>query len=882
MRQGKASGLVAERRVIAILMITVFLKGVMWVALIPLWQAPDEYVHFAPIQFIAETGRLPGRDDVHMSLELCKSRYWLEVHHVAFRPMNRQSFEAGSHHSTEYQLAALPKEERWTPAEVGCYSPALHLPPLYYALSAVVYRLVYGGDLLTRAFAVRLFSVVLSTATTYVVWLITREVFPSRRSMRLTICAAVAFHPMFTFLGAAINSDNLLFFLSSALALMSVRIAVRGLTLRRALGAGGLIGLGILTKPQMLSILPALGLALLMAGWQLRRQWSRWLLLLAVMSVTALLAGGWGIYRSVQLNDSPLYSNPTNDIWGTDPKPDYTWTLVHFISSYEQRLQTVLLKSYWGHFGWLDTLMPESLYILIRWGIYLSIAGLVAYASRSWSTRTWTREQKGILVASVSCLAIAGLLGFYGYLRWQEYSVYQPSQGRYFMHGIAFQMLLMVTGLIELTPRNLRPAMHVAVRTGFIAINVGALVLTIVPRYYVLKDDPTPTISNWAAVSSPDGSSMAGIAFQPQREGLSALTVWLQTDEAVEQVQVQIEETSSSGRQFVSEPIDLSATLTPVRIVVPSSQLVGAVPMYVTATSIVSPSRQVSIMTTTDWHYDPPVSVEYSAESPAEWWEHLVFLTRSRFEQAEVLLDRLSQLKPGVFKGGALIGLASIALVGTLLLVILLVNEPRTGHGGREWIPLLIGAALGAGFVGWGFQMGHSPDWVTIDLAESTRTLRSLEQVVHSDLPLALDDWSTRIEDPKNHVSLRWVEINQEARLAIWMHAPSAAVFHVTIPPNAELCFDLALAPETWEAEQGDGVAFIAAISQEDVIETIFWEVVDPRKNPEQRGWLHRSVDLSPYAGQVVNLRLQTQPLANNDWDWSMWGAPRIVSRSAP
>ncbi len=48
-----------EWLLIALLLLIMLLKGVLWSLALPLWQGPDEEDHYNVIQFIGELGRLP-------------------------------------------------------------------------------------------------------------------------------------------------------------------------------------------------------------------------------------------------------------------------------------------------------------------------------------------------------------------------------------------------------------------------------------------------------------------------------------------------------------------------------------------------------------------------------------------------------------------------------------------------------------------------------------------------------------------------------------------------------------------------------------------------------------------------------------------------------
>jgi hypothetical protein len=95
----------------------------------------------------------------------------------------------------------------------------------------------------------------------------------------------------------------------------------------------------------------------------------------------------------------------------------------------------------------------------------------------------------------------------------------------------------------------------------------------------------------------------------------------------------------------------------------------------------------------------------------------------------------------------------------------------------------------------------------------------------------------------------------------------------------------LALSPEAWLTEVGDGVRFQVLVSTLDAAgaETgqtiVLDEQVNPRAQSSHRRWLPAAADLSRWAGSTVRVRLQTHPRADLTYDWSGWANPVIFVR---
>ena len=200
----------AERWLFVLVLALTAIKGLLWSVAVPLWQGPDENRHFATVQFIAEHGRLPGPDDFYHDDENVIAAELSEVTRLWYHPTMRQTFGLGRDGPNEDAIRRLDPSLR-TSTERGKITLALHLPPLYYLMGALLYLPVRGRDLLARVFVVRQLSVLLSVGTVWVSFLIARSVFPKRRAMWFTVPVLVSFQPMLTFVGAVVNTDALMF-----------------------------------------------------------------------------------------------------------------------------------------------------------------------------------------------------------------------------------------------------------------------------------------------------------------------------------------------------------------------------------------------------------------------------------------------------------------------------------------------------------------------------------------------------------------------------------------------------------------------------------------------------------------------------------------------
>jgi hypothetical protein len=123
---------------------------------------------------------------------------------------------------------------------------------------------------------------------------------------------------------------------------------------------------------------------------------------------------------------------------------------------------------------------------------------------------------------------------------------------------------------------------------------------------------------------------------------------------------------------------------------------------------------------------------------------------------------------------------------------------------------------------------------------------------------------------------------------AIFTSEPSRIAWQVNVPENAWLKLSLGLKEQAWTM-QGDGVLFQIGISNHKTYEELLRLDVNPFGEPADRQWKDLTLDLSPYAGQNVDLIFNTYssmppaagqaPKDDRNGDMPLWGDPRIVVR---
>jgi hypothetical protein len=129
------------------------------------------------------------------------------------------------------------------------------------------------------------------------------------------------------------------------------------------------------------------------------------------------------------------------------------------------------------------------------------------------------------------------------------------------------------------------------------------------------------------------------------------------------------------------------------------------------------------------------------------------------------------------------------------------------------------------------------------------------------------------------------VTINGETKKAITIKPTvgTRITFKTHVPDDGWLRVSVALRPDAW-TQEGDGVRFMALVSDGRASDELFIQDINPFLNQTDRRWVPVMVDLSAYAGEDVEIMLNTYgstPGKPGDVrnDLAVWGSPEIVIR---
>jgi hypothetical protein len=414
---------------------------VAWSLAVPMFEAPDEPVHWQYARWLHDEGTLPRIGPRFGEAHQPPLYYLLIAPFAVAGPVP----VAAAHSDAAGRLVAEapPRFYRYAAGDLGRYWPL--------RLSRIVTSAV---SVLTVYFAYRA-GVAVTGAT----------------STGFLAGALTAFLPQFTFRGATISNDALVTMLSAAAVYLLVRLITGQLTRTLGLAIAATIACAVLSKINAV----VLAVALLLALVSQPGPWSRRLRSLWVLALAGALVAPWFL-RNIVLYGDLLGSDV---MWDAGPDlivPKSIWS-PYFVSHFPG----ALARSFVGVFGWFNVYMPEWIY-----GSFATVAAL-GLAGCLWRFVARPADRRLLMVlGAISALA----LGLVVHLN----LTYSQPQGRYLFPALTSIMLVIALGLEALPRWNRRWTLALA--AALAVVNVWVLDTTLLASYAT----PPPKLDELAVV----------------------------------------------------------------------------------------------------------------------------------------------------------------------------------------------------------------------------------------------------------------------------------------------------------------------------------------------------------------------------------------------
>ncbi len=409
----------------ALLIATIFFGlGTLYSVINPLFEALDEVWHYPFVWHLAQTGQLPVQDPANVQL-------W------------RQE---ASQPPLYYALAAL----------LTAPIPSDDLPDLIYPnphadlgvvtadgnINMIIHTRKEAWpwqNAVLAAHLARLFSVLLSTGTVLTIYGIGHTLWPTNQRFALLAMSFVAFNPMFIFVSASVNNDNLIILLASLIIWQLIVLVINNKppTWSQFVILGGLIGLAALSKFSGLGLLGLTGLTLLWWGWR----WRLWQTMLGGNAIVVLISAaitGWWYWRNFTLYDGDWTGtqNMVEMMGGRAVRPTAGQLTAEIPG---------MMRSFWGLFGGFSVAIPAVIYWLLNTLLMIGLGGL-AFAVLTGRTHKLPPNLKQVWPVLVGWL----ILMIIGLIQWTLRT--PATQGRLLFPALAALAPLWAAGWLALFP----------------------------------------------------------------------------------------------------------------------------------------------------------------------------------------------------------------------------------------------------------------------------------------------------------------------------------------------------------------------------------------------------------------------------------------------
>ncbi|MCP4536015.1 MAG: DUF2142 domain-containing protein [Chloroflexi bacterium] len=428
------------RVLLVIIIATYIVIAILYAALTPIWQVPDEPAHYNYIRALAENLTIPiiepGDYDQSYISQLTTERF-----------------------PPELTIESVAYED--------------HQPPLYYVLATPIYWIFDGAVL-----PLRLLSVLLGAGLLVVAFGTVRTVFPERPELALMAAAFIAFIPQHVAMMSGVENDALGELIAGS-TLWALVVYVGGNGKRESpWPIGLLLAMALLTKATVYFVVGVAALAVIVR-WRQERQTFKWAIgQLAWMFVpTLLLSLPWFIRNGLTYGwMDPLGMAQHNAVVEGQMRTSeylafYGWP------AYWERAWSFTFNSFWGQFGWMAVVLPTRFYQAL---LLLSI--LLAIGFLWW---LFDRRRPKLIPAQRAGLTLFLAAALFTLLEYLGYNLtFVQHQGRYLFPALIPIGTAVALGLGTLTgllPQRIRSGTMVALFAGLAALDVYCLFKFIIP-----------------------------------------------------------------------------------------------------------------------------------------------------------------------------------------------------------------------------------------------------------------------------------------------------------------------------------------------------------------------------------------------------------------
>jgi 4-amino-4-deoxy-L-arabinose transferase-like glycosyltransferase len=384
----------------------------------PPLEASDELWHVGMVNQIAQTGELPVQvvgTETAWEQEGSQPPLYYLISAALISRIDRSDFDS-LRQPNPHAIAGIP-------GAVGNKNLVLHDTPHSPLIGTVL-----------AVYVLRLFSIALGSVTITAIYQSASLLNGEHRWFPLLAAGLTAFNPMFLFISASVNNDNLVIALDSLVIWQMLVMLRDGFRFRRSLILSVLIALASLSKLSGLVLIPVVVLGALWVAYR-TKDWRGLFALAVCIATTWIVLAGWWYVRN-----HTLYSEwfGTATMAAVAGAREGSFSLGTLLSEFQG-----FRFSYWALFGAVNIMTFRLFYDLMDVVTLLAIIGVIVYL--------WRNRKPPTALIPILLLGLTVLLGAIGVIGWtaQTYA----SQGRLLFPYVGAISPLLAMGFISLIPQ---------------------------------------------------------------------------------------------------------------------------------------------------------------------------------------------------------------------------------------------------------------------------------------------------------------------------------------------------------------------------------------------------------------------------------------------
>lgn len=411
-----------------VILVFYFLAATVYTLVTPVFEKPDEPLHFAFSMYLAKHGyRLPDLNsppgDYFADQEGTQAPLFYLIYAVM---LNVLDFDL-----EDVDYAYLFQNN----AQHGWDSP----------LWPDNLKQFVGGNCLTEScnsmtlavYVGRGFNVLLGALSIIAAAVAVKIGFPRQIYLAITVTIMIAFTPQFLHITSSVSNDALVILGVNLSFALGIWWAKHPHSTRSIIAFGGAVSITALTKASGLSIGVIAGLLILFGNplpWRIRIR------TLVIFGITVFVVSGWWYGRNWIMYGDPV---------AIDTHLQFTQVAGTELSVERFRSEWGgVLNSFYGAFGWGQIMLPGVVYAVTRWVAAIFFALFIVRGILFFDR--WNRIQQVIIVLSFVQIAIVCVLLF----RWMRLT--EAPLGRLLFPAILPIMLVLALGFTCSIPQNYR------------------------------------------------------------------------------------------------------------------------------------------------------------------------------------------------------------------------------------------------------------------------------------------------------------------------------------------------------------------------------------------------------------------------------------------